>query len=781
MKTLGDSANCRSVNKPYTSMIGTRPVVPITPTRNDDAAELARRRQSGSARSRQSILDVARQVAETPVRGGRGARGARGVSASEQEEWLNMVRSNRVVTTNAFTIPIIDTFYSILQGEELDENPGIFRQASQTLGGCVTVYKTRVGRISEDTTQLIVSLREGHKKKDKRGQQSGEGEEGDAEEDDSIDQARRRKKARRSDANANLVSEDKLRIDTHELQTTFDPVLLKMSRDFDKRGPTSLLQYSIFPNDDGLVVLDTDDDEQRPAREPPRAGPSAPSAGSQLQAIAEEDEEEARNESNDTPGPDGGPDTSNTMEVDSDMLSDPSGLTSTTQTMIASSTGVVKPRAPSANHLHVDLAQMAITYFGKIKTADAEVLPLAPQIVSTIKNPHEGTENLLREMRAWSAADPGDRSLYVLPESEENEQGVDDGEAEPLELKDYGSEWAQTDQERGFEDELGDYDAPATYAEDVPPLLASEPDHSTESALSVISAQIPPDGNWLDVSFLKQLEQQPRNWTGPAHWKIRRLVREQPRASSVVSDDANLSVDGQRRTRARRMARAPTLINFLDETPVDLAALFKATRKATTLPEIAVPDEQEHLLPTDLHVKAESLVTLALMPKKGIPKSLRRRADPGLQGLLNSDDMQDMYDVEDDAPSDIGLDPGYGDDLSEQHGDVVPSAQAIPSSPPARAGEGQLAYSRTAKRVDIRLLKTNLWHAIEETQQENHTESVSMLSAIKETEPRYTGQQLANLSPSLYFISLLHLANEQGLRLQNTPDLNDIVISTSRS
>ncbi len=107
----------------------------------------------------------------------------------------------------------------------------------------------------------------------------------------------------------------------------------------------------------------------------------------------------------------------------------------------------------------------------------------------------------------------------------------------------------------------------------------------------------------------------------------------------------------------------------------------------------------------------------------------------------------------------------YGDQLVEQPKKVMTTA---------------LKYAKTAKRVDVKKLKENIWKEMnqEEGEEENTKKEEKKFSElIKGLDQFYPEQKRRDISVAFCFICVLHLANEQNLMIQGKEDLKELIIS----
>ena len=94
----------------------------------------------------------------------------------------------------------------------------------------------------------------------------------------------------------------------------------------------------------------------------------------------------------------------------------------------------------------------------------------------------------------------------------------------------------------------------------------------------------------------------------------------------------------------------------------------------------------------------------------------------------------------------------------------------------------QINYARTAKRVDVKRLKENLWKCL--VASDDVEESTDKLWSerrfsiiLQHLRPFYSESQFKDISIAFCFICLLHLANEKHLKITGRPDMRDLLIS----
>jgi len=98
---------------------------------------------------------------------------------------------------------------------------------------------------------------------------------------------------------------------------------------------------------------------------------------------------------------------------------------------------------------------------------------------------------------------------------------------------------------------------------------------------------------------------------------------------------------------------------------------------------------------------------------------------------------------------------------------------------PVRAERIAIGYARVSKKVDVKALKSTMWTALQPAaaKAQNAAPAApapvqSFSSAIRSVAGLARGElasQLSDITPSYYFISLLHLCNEHNLALEDGP------------
>lgn len=222
----------------------------------------------------------------------------------------------------------------------------------------------------------------------------------------------------------------------------------------------------------------------------------------------------------------------------------------------------------------------------------------------------------------------------------------------------------------------------------------------------------------------------------------------------------------------------------------------------------------DQTLPDDMHFSSRQLVTLFLKPKFSL-KMRGRRARPGQSDEIDENfwaqaaadqaagrsgddgdetanggaipfNTQFFHDDYDDGPGfDDVFDGGEpGDSIEPGEQDLLAATQGQTR----RVRPETVNYAKRAKRVDVRKLKENIWKGLDivvppppdEDEDAMDTDSRiatdpsearQFTSVITDLQKTYPKEKMDEISTSFCFICLLHLANEQGLKLetQNEP------------
>ncbi|KAM6341897.1 condensin complex subunit 2 [Podargus strigoides] len=289
-------------------------------------------------------------------------------------------------------------------------------------------------------------------------------------------------------------------------------------------------------------------------------------------------------------------------------------------------------------------------------------------------------------------------------------------------------------------------------------------------------------------------------WAGPEHWRFK------PR----FKPDA----DSEKETK-KRIAKKEFEINFDED--IDFAAFFRKTKACVTLAKSILESQnvKSTTLPTDFNYDPKNILQLFLKPavkfcRTWEPASSSDHEDEiGEYDYNNPNDTSNFCPALQAADSDDDNEPAEfrgpmgelnlaarpeGQDAEHNgvvgHVDITTYGMLNLIAEPQKVNKIAIQYAKTAKKMDMRRLKKNMWELLtdrpmkeaaaeaqdaEEEEDKSVVAGEKVLSSItKELFHRLPSAMANNLSVPLAFVCLLHLANEKNLRLEGTEDLSDV-------
>eukprot|EP00742_Colponemidia_sp_Colp-10_P008083 GILJ01008725.1.p1 GENE.GILJ01008725.1~~GILJ01008725.1.p1 ORF type:complete len:700 (+),score=180.43 GILJ01008725.1:61-2160(+) len=289
------------------------------------------------------------------------------------------------------------------------------------------------------------------------------------------------------------------------------------------------------------------------------------------------------------------------------------------------------------------------------------------------------------------------------------------------------------------------------------------------------------DYGFFDPNLLK-------NWSGPNHWKFR--------GAAVTKGSAEvLDKKAQRKSKAASFA-----LDFSSSGKIDLKAAFKVPKKGFTNTFTATQLEKHTLqtttLPDDIGFTVNEFTRLFTRPRLMI--KLKRVS--GLQSnssdsqsnqefvpvlvetvaAMDSDDEDDAIGTADNIFTDTA---DFGDMFVVNSTSEVGSLQLLQQ--PKTVEKIEINYAKVAKKVDVKALKENMWSSLSGTLCNGDEEKDTKL-AVQKSDPvakkdtgsfqtvmsklpqQMVSEDLENISVHFCFVCVLHLANENGLRFDNS-------------
>ncbi|KAF9349538.1 hypothetical protein BGX34_001753, partial [Mortierella sp. NVP85] len=361
-----------------------------------------------------------------------------------------------------------------------------------------------------------------------------------------------------------------------------------------------------------------------------------------------------------------------------------------------------------------------------------------------------------------------------------------------------------------------------------------------------------------------------RNWAGPDHWKLRRIAKDKTAAAAaagVATGDGTVPAEDEVSGPKKRSGKTQLFIDFVDAPEVDEDELFAPADAASlmfTAANEAENRKSKHVLPDDIHFSSKQLLRMFLKPSYIIKSKTRKQPgyiqqgteaepfnltfpdeefwathtnnvdDGDVAALTDQLDQTQIYNdyIEDDEDDygfqDQGFFAGVGGAMGVGalgglglDGDGNDYASQLVSQP-KRVKATYINYSKTAKKVDVKKLKDNIWKEMtqqslkrqavgetldrgksrkkanvqekdgdgdeeeEEEEEEEEGEGDGGEDYVKK-EQRFTEiigglskvypeHKLKEISVPFCFICLLHLANEKNLEIEGSDGLAELVI-----
>ncbi|XP_052891538.1 condensin complex subunit 2 [Anopheles moucheti] len=325
----------------------------------------------------------------------------------------------------------------------------------------------------------------------------------------------------------------------------------------------------------------------------------------------------------------------------------------------------------------------------------------------------------------------------------------------------------------------------------------------------------------LDYSY-RPLDIISQFWAGPSHWKFKRTLR--PRTTIAPSETASTASTNSKERVGQRKKRFE--LDTLDDVLSVNETLFQdynpnRPNKGFTHLKSAICKKWESKklkLPTDYHLDpnrfdvykyARGIVILDLceVDVSNHAPSEEYNCDARDDQISCSNDTNDGGDNDMMHHDDGEFHPIEHDNRPLEHGEKDKTLNAstiidVISSEfhgaPDRVQKINIAYAKTAKVIDMKQLKYNCWRVISSHVQaemgppptQNPSQpDVTLMSPTQSDDAKITFTTLyrkvphllsktmsENISKSLAFYAVLHLANEKCLLLDRQEDLNDFTI-----
>ncbi|KAH9479636.1 Condensin complex subunit 2 [Psilocybe cubensis] len=739
---------------------------------NDDAAEKRRRRKStkhavidSSVLAGPSSETMQTQEVPEPARGGKqktlqsitplSINVDMDVMSSNFEEWMKMATDNKINASNSWNFALIDYFHDMSLLRNNDDNSINFQRASYTLDGCVKIWTSRVDSVGTETGKLLSNLETGGK--------LDEGDDGDNSDNPDGDGTQAKKRKANRGTGATLAKDPaSLKNKKPDLEFAVDPLFKKTCADFDEGGASGLLlnHLSLGIGSEGCmrVIFDASD----------------PMGKVEEEDIIEEPED----------------------EIDLTFL----------RKHFLPDLSVLEDKAISHS-----LSEFAFAK-GPINLNDMTYLNNA--VLDNDDDDESNDQNFGTNMDGVGGNEPPVEDFFIGADAVNDDFGGDMGD-------DYGGDNGSNN---GSVGPIGDAEQTAAGPMGIVPFDPRYQPNTRELTLAMNA-----DGgafDYFDPNLLK-------NWAGPEHWKLRKNIRK-PEAEAGAAKP-----NKRQKKEAVKIDFTTPSAKDAKEIAKDLFAPVTGKGASINLPGTGTTagkkgkkkkeKRDDHRLPDDMHFSDQQLVSLFLKPKFRLQMrgtSKRGNVAEGeidenfwAQAAANQAANRDYDpDADESAPApfntqffheddfgggfDDGFDADVGGMADEDAGEQ--DLLAATQGQTRRVKPQAVNYTKRAKRVDVRKLKENIWKGLDivvakkkprvreedgmdvdpedeegQTGLTDPNDSRQFSQVISGLQQSYPPDKMEEISTSFCFICLLHLANEQGLKLESTaqdkPTVNEPV------
>jgi condensin complex subunit 2 len=191
--------------------------------------------------------------------------------------------------------------------------------------------------------------------------------------------------------------------------------------------------------------------------------------------------------------------------------------------------------------------------------------------------------------------------------------------------------------------------------------------------------------------------------------------------------------------------------------------------------------EKNNLLPPDVHYDIKMLTQLFNKPKWRV--SLVRKFQEISLIVLQNKRKRDEPSEDDSVHFAPEMHPTEMDDDDHEYV-IEPPVEVAEAgleliAEPRKVEQIKISYAKTAKFVDVKALKEDIWRELKEHEKEEDKRGQKFAAVLETLPEKVPAEALSNVSVPFCFICLLHLANEKGLFIdQKKGDLGELFIHT---
>ncbi|KAG2215990.1 hypothetical protein INT46_007050 [Mucor plumbeus] len=713
---------------------------------------------------------------------------------SNFEEWIKMCTDNKVNVSNTWNFALIDYFHEmtfIREGDSIN-----FQKASCTLDGCVKIYTSRVDSVANETGKLLSGLAD-----------SNHADGGD---DDTRHGGERRVRRKTIRSDTTLLKDfSSLAVKKFDLDFSVDPLFKKTSADFDEGGARGLLLNNLSLDQNCKIIFDASDATVECDLEDANNEQVIMSIENiQVEEPIITDDDNLSSDSEETqnisdPIVEDQPDTTKEDQPETNKEDRPDAIKEDDPAVTEEVTKESSPSAKEQLPLEGDITKENSPVVQINEDSRVEIYRLKAKLPSFEDLPDFHIVPFLNGFDFFT-----DDANLAIPDLD-NEDDEDDAmmdivkeldvAPDAFQFDDYDVDYGMDDMDMDpFADTVDDQQYPEnenTEPQEIEPESPKYPENDFLSALIYNGDQELLD--YFDSTLVK-------NWAGPEHWKLRRPVDRKP-TTTTASNDMEQTEKTKRTTNKKIVS--DFLLPFRDileeegDAPED--KVFEQAVRKPALGRDTLIKMADNILPEDIHFSSKLLLQYSLKP--AFPMGPRRKKQKQQTPAISNDAPQDTGDAPDvdfwagqtqgfdDDMIDYGMD--YGDDMdmptdtydandqtiltafedttfyqdnyddnehSALYGDELITNHHLKKTKPLYVN-----YARTAKRVDVKKLKDNLWKVLTA----NDLDEEKVLGELKFTEivnnlkKLYSPKTMRDISVPFCFICLLHLANEKDLSI----------------
>ncbi|KAJ8922646.1 hypothetical protein NQ315_007678 [Exocentrus adspersus] len=277
-------------------------------------------------------------------------------------------------------------------------------------------------------------------------------------------------------------------------------------------------------------------------------------------------------------------------------------------------------------------------------------------------------------------------------------------------------------------------------------------------------------------------------WAGPSHWKLKFIRRSSVRFSGQVTQQTKQAKMGRKK-------KQPEMINYdVEFEEFDMNNKLKIKRKPPTADfhKITLPVPDSSCIKLMEHIQ-ELMTKPGVCPVKKKPAG-EKQLEYEVSGYKYQNPNDSQYCSQHSSDPDVNNPLPDGDDNDFDDGDQVEEHQVAQQEflgenlvdAPEEVPKSYVPYALQAKKMNMKKLKAAVWQIVTNTPVNLIMDPQEKAGKVIPTTFSKMFKELPNLLPqkmqkelscSLAFVALLHLCNEQNLKLIQHPGYKDFDIN----